>query len=124
MARAYRVPRSVLLGGETRSVTTYEYDEGQLVRSVTVAESPWTEEDLAYAMADQQEQNDECPRCAMPLSETTAMKDGEPVHTYTADAPYRCYGCDAVARRQEADAEQGITRPDALIYVAERTCKC
>ncbi len=123
VARAYGVPRSVVLGDGTRSVTTYEYDDatGRLVRSVTVHESPWTPEDFGYAAAHEQELADQCPSCTQPLSETTAMKDGEPLYNYVADPPARCYSCDERVKKEEAHGKSGqVVRPEALIWTTRR----
>lgn len=104
-------------------MTEYSYDEdGRLVSSITTREPEWTEEDLAWARAWQDEQNDKCPRCRLPLSETTAMANGRPVHSYVADEPARCYGCDAIARLRESGEKR--LRPDALLDIARRTCSC
>lgn len=114
----------MLLGRELRSVTTYEYDDtGRLVRSVTVHESPWTEEDLGWAKAHQQNLDDRCPGpCGLPLSETTAMANGEPVHSYEVELPMRCQACDELAKKQEAHGESGqVIRPQALLWTVRRT---
>jgi hypothetical protein len=123
LARAYQVPRSVLLGEGTRSVTTYEYDDetGRLVRSVTVHESPWTEENRGWGIAYEAYLSDLCPRCKRPLSETTAMKDGAALHTYDVDHPMRCHSCDEMIKKQEAHGKSGqVIRPEALIWTSQR----
>lgn len=123
LARAYRVPRSVFLGESTRSVTTYEYDEetGRLVGSVTVHESSWTEEDRGWAAAYESYLADLCPGCKQPLSETTAMRDGKPVHTYAVDLPLRCYSCDELIKKEETHGKSGqVIRPGALVWTSQR----
>ncbi len=123
MARAYQVPRSLLLGQGTRSVTTYEYDEetGLLVRSVTVHDSPWQEDDIGWAAAQEAEVADQCPTCSQPLSESTAMADGEPLHEYEVEDPARCHSCDELIKQQEAHGQKGkVVRPGALIWTSQR----
>ncbi|MFC4006645.1 hypothetical protein ACFOY2_05395 [Nonomuraea purpurea] len=89
---------------------------------MTTRESEWTEEDLAWAIAYQDELAERCPACRLPLSETTAMAGGRPVHTYRADEPARCYACDAIAKAIEKAGD--TQRPQALLYQARRTCSC
>ncbi len=103
VAAAYHIPRSQLLGREPAQIIEYEYDEhGRVARAVVTTEPRWTPEDMAWALAWIAEQADLCPGCRLPLSETTAMRDGEPVHTYTVDLPRVCRACEALAKRQDA----------------------
>ena len=108
VASKYGIPRSQLLGREPEETTTYEYDEnGRLLRSVTTREPRWTDEDIAWAAAWMQEQADCCPgECGLPLSETTAMKEGVPVHTYHVDIPRVCRACETLAKKKDAYAKQ------------------
>lgn len=86
------MPRSLLLGRRLTSVTVYEYDDetGRLIKSVTTHDPAWTEEDLAYAQAYRRNENDRCPGCGLPLSETT-KPENEGV--YEAPPPTRCHAC-------------------------------
>ncbi len=123
LARAYQVPRSVMLGQGTRSVTTYEYDveTGRLIRSVTIHESPWTAENRGWAAAHEAEIADLCPGCGQPLSESTAMEDGVPAHRYVVDLPMRCHSCDELIKEQEKQESRGkIVRPAAQIWTSQR----
>lgn len=98
-----------------------EYDEkGRLVREVVTHDAEWTSEDLALAKAHRRNRLDECPGCRLPLSETTAMHDGEPAHSYQVPDPARCHACDARLKRQEEHAKQGTIRSDALLWWVER----
>lgn len=120
VAAAYRIPRSQLLGREPAQITEYEDDEqGRLVRSVTTWEPRWTPEDMAWALAWMAEQADRCPGCRMALAETTAMRDGEAVHTYTVDLPRVCRACEAIAKGQDAYAKKFEDRySNAKIWTA------
>lgn len=113
----------MVLGEGTRSVMTIEWDEetGRPLRVVTVHESPWSEEDFAYAAAYEQEVADQCPTCTQPLSESTAMKDGEPLHSYIVGNPARCHSCDELIKKEEAHGKSGrVDRPGALIWTSHR----
>lgn len=124
VAMAYGIPRSQLLGREPAEITIYEYDDdGRLTRSVTTREPRWTEEDIAWALAGIEEQADRCPKCSLPLSETTAMNDGEPVHVYKVPKPKRCHGCDARIKAQDEDAKMPSKRPDARMWVVEEVSR-
>lgn len=113
---AYGIPRSQLLGREPAEITVHEHEDGRLVRSITTREPRWTDEDIAWALAWMEEQADRCPCCGLPLSETTAMKDGEPAHVYTVPKPKRCYGCDALIEAQEEDAKMPSKREGARMW--------
>lgn len=90
---------SRLHGREPRQVTTHTYDEaGRLVRSVTVREPEWTEQDLAGAIALLKVEADTCPGCGEPLSEAT-HPDAE--GGYQADLPTRCHACTELNRVRE-----------------------
>ncbi|ETK36123.1 hypothetical protein [Microbispora sp. ATCC PTA-5024] len=122
VASAYRIPRSQLLGREPAQIVEVEYDRaGRLVRAVVTSEPRWTPEDVAWALAKMAEDADRCPGCHLSLTETTAMKDGEPVHSYKVDHPRRCQACDEKLKQQEAHAKRGkVERPDALIWEIEQ----
>lgn len=122
VASRYGIPRSQLLGREPEETTAYEHDNnGTLVRSVTTREPRWTDEDVAWALAYMQEQGDRCPGCRLQLSETTAMKDGEPVHDYRVDAPRVCRACEALAKKKAQYAEKySEPHPEKWIWEAEQ----
>lgn len=115
-----------MLGREPREITRHYYNKkGQVVRSVTVKEAEWTDEDLALHTAHVQEQAGRCPGvCGLPLDETTAMADGEPVHTFTVSLPHRCHACDAVMRAQDEAEQRNVVRPGALLRHVEKVCDC
>jgi len=74
------VPRAVFLG-----------------RVVKRGEPLWLDEDRSWALALISHEDGTCGGCGEPLSETTAMKDGKPVHAYEVDLPDVCGGCSALA---------------------------
>ncbi|MCC5574472.1 hypothetical protein IMZ11_02300 [Microtetraspora sp. AC03309] len=123
VAQTYRLPRDIILGRELRSVTTYEYDDdGRLVRSVTVHENPWDAQNVGWAVAKMAEDADRCPGCRMSLSETTAMRDGEPAHSYHVDIPRVCRACEALAKRQDSYAkEYEDPYPGAKVWEVEQS---
>jgi YD repeat-containing protein len=108
VASRYGIPRSQLLGREPEAVTEYEYNpDGRLVRSITTTEPRWLPEDVAWAFAWMLEQADRCPGdCGLPLSETTAMRDGEPVHSYRVPTPRVCRACEEKIKEQRKTAEK------------------
>lgn len=90
---------------------------------MTTRESEWLDEDVAWAQAHEEELADKCPRCGQPLSESTAMANGEPVHSYVVDDPARCYSCDELIKKQEAHGKRGhIVRPEAQVWGSRRDC--
>lgn len=98
IARTYQIPRSVLLGRQVRAETIHHYDDGgRLVRSTTTWEPLWTEDDLAWALAEAAEAADRC-QCGHPLSETT---DPDAEGEYEAPLPTRCYACTELEKRRE-----------------------
>jgi hypothetical protein len=104
------VPRSVLLGRQRVSVTTYEHDEkGRLVRSVTTQDSEWAEEDLAYARAHRRNELGKCPGCRLPLVETT-NPDNE--GSYEAPPPTRCHACTPLEFRKD----EYVKSPPGLLF--------
>ena len=80
----------------------------------------WLEEDYAWAAAYKRWKAGKCPRCTLDLADTTAMHDGEPVHTYKATTPRRCYGCDELIRAEEEDEKKKVIRPQARIRWVEQ----
>lgn len=74
------------------------YDRpGRLVETVTVTESPWTDEDRALALAWQAEQRLRCPGCGQPRDESVGVHADE---AYEAVAR-TCHGCAALDAGQE-----------------------
>lgn len=114
------VPRSELLGRQPVATTEFEYEDGQLVRTVTTWEPRWLPEDVSWAQAWRRWVAGKCPGCGLQLSETTEMRDGEPVHTYHVPDPARCYGCDTRIKAREERAKLPTVRPDALFDYVER----
>ena len=79
------------------------YDRpGRLVETVTVTESPWTDEDRALALEWQAEQRLRCPGCGQPRDESVGIHADE---AYEAKAR-TCHGCaalDQAQRKAETD---------------------
>ncbi|MET8985826.1 hypothetical protein ABZW49_10295 [Nonomuraea wenchangensis] len=116
------VPRSELLGRQPRAETEFVYEDGLLVRTVTTWEARWLPEDLAWAQAWRRWLAGKCPNCGLQLDETTAMENGEPVHSYHVPDPARCYGCDAKLKDDERRAKMPTVRPGALLrYVVQES---
>jgi hypothetical protein len=98
------VSRRRFLGWEPRRVTTYEYENGLVVRAVTETEPEWDEEQRGWAYALADIEADLCPGgCGQPLVESTAVG---------ADDDYdvrfiQCHACAARARRTEDRDSQG-----------------
>lgn len=103
-------------GWEPRVVTRYERDDaGHLLRSVTVTEPEWDDEQRQVALALAEVEADECPGCGHPLSESMAVDaDGR----YVAEAAGRCHACDAVAIAAESATE--APRPHLRRWHARR----
>lgn len=57
----------------------------------------WTDEDRGYSLALLAYEASLCEGCGLPLSETTAVKDGRHVHSYDVDDPDICGACAALA---------------------------
>ncbi|KAB8186860.1 hypothetical protein FH608_046055 [Nonomuraea phyllanthi] len=115
------VPRSELLGRQTQATTEYFYDEdGLLVRSETTWEPRWLPEDVSWAQAWRRWVAGKCPGCGLQLADTTAMRDGEPVHSYHVPDPARCYGCDELLKDDKERAKKPTVRPEALLRHVEQ----
>jgi len=110
------VPRSILLGRQRKSVTTYEYDEnGRLVRSVTVHDPEWTEEDYGWAAAEESNRAALCPGgCGHPLEETI-----DPDIEWEAPLPVVCFACRTLAKRQ-AEYQRPDVEPGHLFHVQRK----
>lgn len=86
------------LGRQRVSVTTYEYDDaGRLVRSITVHDAEWTDDDRACAQARRRNEADRCPGCGLPMSETTDAKN---MGGYEAPYPVQCFACTPLEKRK------------------------
>lgn len=91
-ARAWGVSWSRWCGTRPTTTTTYEYEDGRVVRTVTVADPDWTDLDRRAALALAQYEQDLCGGCGQPMSETTkADNDGR----YVPMAAVRCHFCTA-----------------------------
>jgi len=62
------VPYTEFRGGQAVSETSYEYEDGVLVRSVTVSEPRWTDLDRGLLLALLAERADKCSECSHPMS--------------------------------------------------------
>ncbi|MBX6166288.1 MAG: hypothetical protein IRY84_01385 [Thermobispora bispora] len=114
IARTYQIPRSLLLGRQVRAETVHHYDDqGRLVRSTTVWDPLWTEDDLAWALAQRAEDAERCSGCGLPLSETT---DPDAEGEYEAPLPTRCHACTALEKRREEYRES----PPGLLFSVHR----
>jgi hypothetical protein len=110
------IPRSVFLGRELTSRTTYLYDRpGRLAETVTVTESPWTDEDRQLALEWQAEQRLRCPGCGQPRDESVGKHADE---AYEATAR-TCHGCAALDQAQ-TKAEQDKVERAGLHYELHR----
>jgi hypothetical protein len=78
VAERLGIPPSQLDGREPAEVTEYEYDGGQLVRSVTTREPRFTEQDRAELLALALYRDGLCPLCGQPLAVCTSPEDGGP----------------------------------------------
>lgn len=117
-ARAWGVSHKRFCGWEPRTVTTYEYDEGgRLVRSVTVTEREWDDDqrELAYGLA--RWEASLCPGCGGDLAETT---DPSAEYAWRRTGPQRCYRCQMLEMYQEAEAKAQTAQPQSLLYQLER----
>lgn len=114
------VPRSELLGRQVQATTEFVYDRGKLVRALTTWEPRWLPEDVSWAQAWRRWVAGKCPNCGLQLEETTAMHDGEPVHSYHVPDPARCYACDAKIKDEEQRAKLPTIRPGALMGHVEQ----
>jgi len=68
------VPYSEFLGAQVLTETTYEYENGLLVRSVTVAEPRWTDFDRGLLLALLAERRETCSQRGHPMSQCRDKK--------------------------------------------------
>ena len=116
------MPRSKLLGRRQKAVTTIHRDpDGQISEIETVWDPEWLDEDYAWSAAYLRWLAGKCPGCKLDLVDTTAMHDGDPVHTFEVPTPRRCHACDARLLKQEEHAKKKPKRPGALLWHIERT---
>lgn len=115
------MPRSKLLGRQARAVTTIRTGPAGEQVIETVWDSEWLDEDYAWSAAYLRWLAGKCPGCRLDLVDTTAMQDGEPVHTYTVPKPRRCHGCDARVAAKDEHAKKKVIRPEALLWYVEQT---
>lgn len=108
------------MGRSAEATTEFIYEDGLLVRTVTTWEPRWLPEDLSWAQAWRRWLNGRCPKCKLQLADTTAMENGEPVHSYHVPEPARCYGCDELLRDDERRSKMPTVRPDALVRYVEQ----
>jgi hypothetical protein len=106
-ARDMRIPVSELLGRER--VTRYFTDPlGRVVRSTT--ESAWTPDDREALLALMAYEDDMCPRCHHPLSETTKPENEE---RYVEKPYLLCHRCVAIEQAEEAHKDH--RHPNAIL---------
>lgn len=111
------IPPRRLAGWEPAETTSYEYEGGRLVRSVTVRESEWSDEDRAWMAALAAYRGGLCPcGCGHPAEHTTAHEgDGR---TFVVPPPTRCRARTALSMAQAQ--YQDTPQPDALLWRVER----
>ncbi|GAA0403105.1 hypothetical protein GCM10009530_63870 [Microbispora corallina] len=111
------------------SETTYEYEpdtldehgevvrRGRLIRSVTVHDPLWTEEDLGWAMAERANANSLCPTgCGHYLDETTdPALEGE----WEVPTPTVCFACREL-EKAKAPYQADDVDPGHLFHVRRR----
>lgn len=98
-------------GWTPAEVTTHEYDDGRLVRSVTTVESEWDDTQQDWMLALLEYEAGICRGCGQPMHLST-VED----HDWQVD-PIRCWTCDAIAQAQEKDKR---LRPQALHWYTRR----
>lgn len=114
----------MLRGRHTKAVIEHDYEDGRLIRSVTTRESAWTDRDVDLAIAYERVLADLCRGCGRPLSETTARKNKEAVHSYKASM-VRCQACDERIREQDEHSKKGVVqRPEATLWGVVKDCEC
>jgi len=114
-ARAWNVSPRRFLGWEAAAVTTYEYDlTGRLIRSVTLPEAEWDQDDRDLALSLLAYEAELCPGCRQPLAQTTAAGNE---YRYRSGPAIRCHRC--TASQQAAAAYQDSPSPEALFIPVE-----
>ena len=98
LARTLGVSLKRFNGWEPSRVTTVERDDdGRIVRTVTVTEPEWDDEERGWMQALDELDGQTCSGCGGWLPETTSLEaDGK----YHADHPFRCHRCDALEIRR------------------------
>jgi hypothetical protein len=94
-------PRSRLEGREPEEVTEHEYDGDVLVRSTTVREPLWTEQDFAEQLALAEYRDSLCDCCGLPKSMTLADERDAP--RFVVSKRY------CLARRTLIESQQAFT---------------
>ncbi|MFC3504802.1 hypothetical protein ACFOOK_28075 [Micromonospora krabiensis] len=104
-------------GWEPAETTVYEYDAGRLVRSVTVREPEWSEQDRAWMAALVGYRASLCPcGCGHPAEQTQAHEsDGR---TFVVPPPVRCRARTALVQAQAQ--YEDTPQPEALLWSVER----
>ncbi|HEX5543678.1 MAG TPA: hypothetical protein VFX60_19345 [Micromonospora sp.] len=93
-------------GRELGETTTHEYDAaGRLVRSTTVREAEWTEQDQAEILALAEYRAMLCPLCHRPMDECQSQPGWEP--EYRVDVR-RCHATYARLDAAEDDELRGM----------------
>lgn len=83
------------------------------MRSVTVIEPEWDDEELAWMLAWHETELDRCSGCNGVLSETT---DPRNEGWYIAENPTRCHRCTAIF--EKASEYNDARQPRALMFSA------
>lgn len=98
--------------------TRHVYDRrGRQIRSVTVSEPRWTDEDRAEVLAWALYRRSLCPcGCGHPARETTSHEETGPQYKATR---IRCRARDVLQLAQ--DELRDVERPEALLWQVQRT---
>lgn len=98
------------------TITTYEYGKkGRVVRTVSVREPEWDDEQRGWMLALSEYRASLCPCGCGYLSDETRGAANE--DRFTVPPPYRCYARDAMVEAQEAFKNP---RPQAVLWTAQR----
>lgn len=124
LARTMGISPRELWGWTPRTFTEYEYDDdGKLLRTVSVTESAFDDENYQLAAAGFDLLAD-IHSCGHPLSETTSWAADEmnPERTivYEAAPPAACQACRVLHRKQKEHDDAKTSRPDQVWSVVRR----
>lgn len=129
-AQSLGISHRRLSGWEPATTTIYEYDEqGRMVRSVSVPESEWDDDQRALMIALQLYRDSLCPSCGLPLEETRDplhdRDNPEATHVYVVTGHRRCHACTALMASDEefrnptGDGMAAPNQPGAVAHLVE-----
>ena len=112
------MPLSVWRGEPVRETTTHHGPDGAVTgTSVTVRESPWSEDDRALALALLAEERDTCPGCGQPLE---VCRDPATAGTWTVHQEV-CQSCVVAEATRDNMAEEASGRRRGVHLYTGRT---